>query len=270
VNWLLDNWKLLFDGAGGTAAIAFIAYVYKRWFDSPQQLSGQEGTLTAQGARVSDSPVASGSGITQNINSPTTINVGVPHPPPVPTTKTPQLDPKYNLRFVEAKSVQAHADQDVRIHESAQGLGDFLVSVVCFRNEPVVGKQVQEPMLKSHVTYKDKNGEEIADAPRGVWLGEYGETTHFELGKKKCLIIFVLSKQHTLIKVWNETYTTETSWMANGPLFRIGHDGLPGNVSSVEVRLMAHDICVLHVEFEVGSGIDGGPPKLILRNPSAA
>lgn len=269
MNWLSDNLKLLFEGVGGTATVALIGYFCKRWLESRQQPSGQEATLTAQGARGSDSPVASGSGITQNVNSPTTINVSLPHPSPVPTMTTPQpkTEPKNNIKFVEAKSVQAHSGlKDGKIHESPHEPGDFKISVACFRNEPVVGQRVQQPTLKSHIIYKDKNGEEITDVPRGVWLGELGETTVFESGKKKCLIIFLLSKQDTFKKLWNEEYHSETSWMAGGPVFQIKNEGIRGDVTSVEVRLMERDICVLQADFEVGQRIGGGLPKLILRN----
>jgi len=47
--------------------------------------SRQRAAINAQGAKVSDSPVASGSGITQKINSPTTFNLLVPtHAPSAP------------------------------------------------------------------------------------------------------------------------------------------------------------------------------------------
>jgi hypothetical protein len=271
VNWFSDNWKVLFDGVGGLAAVALIGYICKRWWESRQR-PGQGAALMAEQARVSDSPVASGSGITQNVNSPT-INVSIPHPSPVQATTAPQpiLKPKHNIKFIEAKSVQAHSGiKDGKIHESPQGLGEFHVGVVCFRNEPVVGKRVQEPTLKSHIIYKGKNGEEITDVPRGVWLGELGETTVFEAGKKECVIIFLLSNQNTLQKLWNEEYHSETSWMAGGPVFQIRNEGIRGDVTSVEVRLLAHDICVLSADFEVGSRIGGGLPTLILRNLSVA
>jgi hypothetical protein len=272
VNWLSDNWKVLFDGVGGMAAVAFIGYICKRWWASRQRPSGQGSTLMAERARVSDSPVASGSGITQNVNSPT-INVSIPHPSPVQATTAPQPEPKpkHNIKFIEAKSVQAHRGiEDGKIHESPQGPGEFQVCVVCFRNEPAIGKRVQEPTLKSHINYKGKNGEEINDVPRGVWLGELGETTVFESGKKKCLIIFLLSNLDAFKKLWNEEYHSETSWMAGGPVFQIRDEGMRGDVSSVEIRLLAHDICVLSADFEVGSRIGGGLPTLILRNLSVA
>jgi pyrimidine deaminase RibD-like protein len=179
--------------------------------------------------------------------------------------------PKHNISFVEAKSVQAHRGlSDGKIYESPQALGDLQVTVACFRNEPIVGRRVQQPTLKSHIIYKDKNGEEITDASRGVWLGSYGETTVFESGKKKCLIIFLLSNQDTLKKLWNETYTTDQSWMAGGPLFRINDEGIPGDVTSVEIRLLAQDICVLRAEFKVETRISGQLPKLTLCSLSVA
>jgi hypothetical protein len=266
VNWLSDNWKLLFGGVGGTAVVAFIGYFCKQWWESRQRPSGQGATLMSERARVSDSPVASGSRITQNVNSPT-INVSIPHPSPAQATTAPQPEPKpkHNIKFIEAKSVQAHSGiEDGKIHESPQGLGEFHVCVVCFRNEPVVGKRVQEPTLKSHIIYKDKNSAEITDVPRGVWLGELGETTVFESGKKKCLIIFLLSKQDTFKKLWNEEYHSETSWMAGGPVFQIRDEGIRGDVTSVEVRLLDHDICVLHAEFAVASRTPGALPMLTL------
>jgi hypothetical protein len=273
VNWLSDNWRLLFDGVGGTAVVTFIGYLCKQWWESRHRPSGEGATLMAERATVSDSPVASGSGNTQNINSPTTINVSLPHPSPVQaaTALQPQPKPRHNIEFIEAKSVQAHSGvKDGKIHESPQGLGEFHVGVVCFRNEPVVGKRVQEPTLKSHIIYKGKNGEEITDVPRGVWLGELGETTVFESGKKKCLIIFLLSNLDTFKKLWNEEYHSETSWMAGGPVFQIRDEGMRGDVTSVEVRLLDHNICTLQAVFEVGSRIGGGLPELILRSLSVA
>ena len=75
MKWLTENYKWLFDGVGGAAVLAVIIYVIHRLRPS-RRLQGNA-ALTAQGARVVNSPVASGSGITQTINSPT-INLSVP------------------------------------------------------------------------------------------------------------------------------------------------------------------------------------------------
>ena len=81
MDWLLQNYKWLFDGIGGVAVVALLGYAAKRFFGSKPKPAGQEASaaLTAQGAKVTDSPVASGSGIKQTVNSPTVnLNLGSP------------------------------------------------------------------------------------------------------------------------------------------------------------------------------------------------
>jgi hypothetical protein len=75
MNWLFNNWQILFGGIAGTAVVALIGWGLKRLFDSNKEPSGQ---LTAQGTTVSDSPVASGTGNSQRVNSPTNIFMGLP------------------------------------------------------------------------------------------------------------------------------------------------------------------------------------------------
>src|SRR5271169_180561 len=72
MNW----WEWVFSGVGVLAVTLII-----EWIRRGARPSGHEAMLTAQGARVSDSPVASGSNISQKINSPT-LNVSLPAPTP--------------------------------------------------------------------------------------------------------------------------------------------------------------------------------------------
>jgi len=76
MKWFSENYKWLFDGVAGASLLAVIGYVMHRFRGSRQG----NAVLTAQGANVVDSPVASGSGITQTINSPFTVNVALPTP----------------------------------------------------------------------------------------------------------------------------------------------------------------------------------------------
>jgi hypothetical protein len=76
MGWFSENYKWLFDGFAGAAVLAVIGYVLHHFRGSRNRQGAA--TLTAQGAKVESSPVASGSGITQTINSPTTINVSLP------------------------------------------------------------------------------------------------------------------------------------------------------------------------------------------------
>jgi len=185
-----------------------------------------------------------------------------------PHAPAPKTSPQQNLRFVGAKAITAHAGTNggAEIYESPQGLGDFQISILCFRNEAVVGQSIQEPHVNAHIVYKDKDGQEITDAPRGVWLEQYRDETIFEAGKKRCLVIFLLSSQDTLKKLWKETYTTETSWMAGGPLFRIRDEGISGDIASIEVSLLVDDACVLQAIFEVKPRQSGRLPELLLRS----
>jgi hypothetical protein len=77
MNWLSDNWKILFEGFGGAAAIALFGYLLRHWWERWRQPLGQEASLSAKAARVENSPVASGLGNTQNVNSPIfNVNIG--------------------------------------------------------------------------------------------------------------------------------------------------------------------------------------------------
>ena len=63
----------MFSGIGVLALALFIEWLRRRSRSS----SPQSASITAENAKVSDSPVASGTGIVQNINSPT-FNVSLP------------------------------------------------------------------------------------------------------------------------------------------------------------------------------------------------
>jgi hypothetical protein len=183
----------------------------------------------------------------------------------LPSTST-ATEPKTNFQFVETRAIRAHAGLgDSRIYESPQGLGDFQVSVVCFRNDAIVGKPVRQPNLKAHIVYKNKNGQEITDVPRGVWLDHYGESILFETGKRRCLILFLLSKQGTVMKVWNDSYRTSQSWMSGGPSFRIRTEAMSENVASVEVNLLGREVCFLQAVFDVKPHDSDGLPSLSLK-----
>ena len=69
--WLSDNYKWLFDGVAGAAAIAILAYLAKRLSKPETPPLGQktQATLNAHRSTVTNSPVASGSGINQTVDA---------------------------------------------------------------------------------------------------------------------------------------------------------------------------------------------------------
>jgi hypothetical protein len=210
--------------------------------------------------------------VKQEANPTQNVYVGREYAPPPPQSlpAVPQPKPQPNIRFVEAKSVTAHAGMPGGniLYESPQSLGDYQVSVVCFRNDAIPGQKIHEPSIKTHIVYRDKDGKEITDAPRGVWLGLSGESTIFESGQKKCTIVFLLSNQGTLKKLWNESYHSPNSWMSGGPLFRIRDEGIPEEVASVEINLLSHSSCLLRASFDVKTSEADKLPTLVLSSIS--
>lgn len=199
-------------------------------------------------------------------------------PSPSPPQPTPQK--KHNIHFVEIRSLSAHyAIGGGELYESPPGDGglrrppfvrpeDFLVAIVCFRNDAIVGQDLRRPTLTAHIMYKDESGSELTDAPRGVWLGERGAATAFIAGEKRCLVVFGLTKQNTLSKFWNETYTTSQSW-SHGPSLRIRDGEIPETLSSIEVRLLERDTCLVHAVLEVKRRSKNKLPELKLASFSA-
>lgn len=210
--------------------------------------------------------------VQQTANPTINVNIGTPtssQPLSEPLPLTPE--PKHNIHFLEAKSVKAHSGlSDGQIYESPQGLGDYMVSIVCFRNDPIIGQSVQQPRLKAHIIYKDKNGHELTDAPRGVWANHSGEAVRFETAQRKCLVVLLFSNQGTWMKVWNEAHTPPRHFPTRGPIFLIRSEGISQNIASIEIELLAEDVCVAHAAFDVSPGPAGQLPTLVRRSFSVA
>jgi len=209
--------------------------------------------------------------VQQTANPTINVNIGTPNssqPISEPLPSTPE--PKHNIHFLEAKSVKAHSGlNDGRIYESAQGLGDFAVSIVCFRNDPIIGQSVQQPRLKAHIIYKDKNGQEITDVSRGVWVNHYGEAVRFETAQRKCLIVLLFSSQGTWMKVWNEAHTPPRHFRTR-EIFLVRSEGISQNIASIEIELLTEDVCVAHAEFDLSTNAAGQLPTLTRRSFSVA
>ncbi len=206
----------------------------------------------------------------RHVSTVKTLADAVPQPTFGRATQPP-LKSQYNINFVEATSTTSHLGEpsNSTMHESPQRLGDFQISVIRFRNDVVVGQKVEEPSLTCHIIYRDQDGKEITDVPRGVWLDHYGESVDFELGKKRSVVIFLLAKQGTVKKLWNESYFTSTSWMADGrPSFRIRDEGIRGETASVEISLLSGTSCVLQAIFDLEEREDGKLPTLKLKSTS--
>jgi hypothetical protein len=114
MHWLSENFKWLFDGFAGLVVTAVAGYLIR--FFQKRSSEHQSGTaaLNTQGAKVTNSPVASGSHISQNINSPT-LNLSLP---------TPSFGAPGRERYKEWREL---IDE---IHESIEQMGYAFVPIV--------------------------------------------------------------------------------------------------------------------------------------------
>jgi hypothetical protein len=103
VTWLSENYKWLFDGVAGAAAVTFVVFLVQRLFRSARP-AHQPASVRAQGAKVTKSPVASGSRITQTINETHYHN----YPEKLPE-QTGDLD-----RTEEKKALAAHPTEEAQ------------------------------------------------------------------------------------------------------------------------------------------------------------
>jgi hypothetical protein len=194
VNWLSDNWKLLFDGVGGAAAVAIIGYVCKRWlWPQPPE---QGANLTAQGASVHESPVASGSGITQTIGDthnhfyPLASAAAVESTPPSPPPQ-PRLDESASLTPLPAREVLVHLDRGT-LYEASTDLESARKAVALpFKNvsKPTRQQTPRASSVTASLTFKNADA---SDGPRinhGVWLGRFQYATTFDSGATHELLI---------------------------------------------------------------------------------
>ncbi|MBZ5723147.1 MAG: hypothetical protein LAO03_22640 [Acidobacteriia bacterium] len=165
--------------------------------------------------------------------------------------------PQPNIHFIEATVADIRPGLD---------LGDFTAAVACFRNERIVGQKIEQPTVRAQIIYKDHHGNEFTDVSNGVWTEDPLISPLFATGERKCLILFLLSNQGRLKKLWKEAYTTSHSWMSGGSSIRIRDEDVKGKIAVVEVRLLNDhtDIGLLDTLFDVEDYQSGELPSFKL------
>jgi hypothetical protein len=184
VNWLLDNWKILFSGVAGTAAVALIGYLLKRLWEPKPQPSG----LNAQGAKVLESPVASGTGNVQRVNSPDIYHIGSTQPViPQPRSLEPKAaKPPKRLTTGLTRTLPVSVAQDDRFNVDVDGRPAVLAQ---FTNEPDEEGQNMQVTAKARVVYYDENDKELCRVNDGCWLRERLNTKTFGYDESHELIL---------------------------------------------------------------------------------
>jgi hypothetical protein len=231
----LDNWKILFSGVAGTAVVAVIGYLLRRLIARTAEPSGQ---VTAQGGKVSDSPVASGTGNIQRVNSPTTIyNVSSPLPV-IPEPRSPEpkpVKPPKRLTTGLTRTVSISIDLDDRFNADRDGRPAVLAQ---FTNEPDEAGQNMQVTAKARIVYFDENEVELCRINDGCWLQERLNSKSFDYDESHELILGTVVDDvlHAVKNVrTQENYYAEQDDGADGV-------AIPGFTSgTVDVRLTNKD-----------------------------
>jgi hypothetical protein len=186
MNWLSENYKWVFDGIGAAALIGLIAWLWRRFFKEPAEKTNT--SLTAKDSQVTNSPVASGSGIIQNV-----IHFQ-PQPAPspalsVPTVPATQDKPRPNMQQVGARVDPVNEFSSSRLVEDPTGKAQaFLIQ---FTNEARLDKPNAGAPIKALLIYENDGVEVFRTI--GSWMaGDFDDWVMFRVDESRRLIVGVL------------------------------------------------------------------------------
>lgn len=211
MHWLSENYKWLFDGVAGAVVVAIIGYVIHRFVSSGNQVG--TATLTAQDAKVTNSPVASGHSNAQIVNSPT-VNVLLPSQTST-TASQEQKEQPPRLSFVQARSVLLLQSNIGVWHEASTNLGQAHRGLVAqFRNRPnAVGQQAPKASsVTANLIFKSPDSPEELHINHAVWLGRYEHFTSFASGETHQLLLAVKLIPYVTFENPNTTNPFRRRW----------------------------------------------------------
>jgi hypothetical protein len=189
MNW----WEWVFSGIGALILGLFIEKLRRR-----SRTSGLEATVTAKGAKVSGSPVASGTGITQVVTETHHHHYGPAEAPPKAPVELPLPQPEAVHALREAlpsSQVIATATRLIRVGRWGQqewsDRGPYLdqeALVIQFTNEIAPGYQNSQPMVRSSLVYSDEQNNEVLRITGG-WVNEKTDLAPFRLEESHNLLV---------------------------------------------------------------------------------
>jgi hypothetical protein len=182
MNWLSGHFWQLFEGVGGAALVGLVFFVLQRFLNTPAEET--TATLTAHDAKVSGSPVASGSGIIQNV-----IHVGqpLPTPTPAPAAISPQPKPRPNMRMTRT-GVAYVSERENIWRENEQDADPALI--IQFTNEARPGVRNVGAPVQASLVYKD--GQAEVERLIGGWVNATSDYTEFRVDESHKLIVGIL------------------------------------------------------------------------------
>jgi hypothetical protein len=194
MNW----WEWVFSGIG-----VLILGLLLEWWRRRSRPSGDDAALTAQGAKVSDSPVASGSGITQVVTATHHHYYGqteaaaetqsaAPTPPPPELVRIPREEASPSSRVIVTATRVIYVTQTGQSKWSeGRPNFDYEAIVIQFTNEAAPGYRNSQPLLRPSLVYSDEQNNELLRITGG-WVNEETDLAHFRLEESHNLLVGVL------------------------------------------------------------------------------
>jgi hypothetical protein len=255
VDWLSNNWKLLFEGVGGTAAVAIIGYVCKLLF-WPQS-SGQDASLTAQGARVSESPVASGSDIVQTVGG--THHYYYSLAVAQPSAIDPASEPKQqniesaSLSPLSAQEVYLDQNSGVWLRASANFDTADRAIVLPFKNVPnPQGQRTSRAnAVSSRLVFKNAHNSDETHVNHGVWLGHFQYAATFNSGVTHELLVALKGVPFVTFENPNAHNPFAQRRRRSGMSISSPQKKPVWNIGTVEIVLVdSHNVTMFHGMFD--------------------
>lgn len=196
MQWLSD-YKWLFDGVAGAAAIAILGYFFRKWWSRSRDQQDQQSILTAQGAKVANSPVASGSNNTQTVHAPTihahTVHYG--HDPSSPAVSPaqnaipsaiPKARPNLKIEAIKIGKIALQGDIWTMSPGSTWNREPLFRALLAdISNVPTESENTITAKLKAAVRI---GGQTYSPLP---WLEEYTNTVYLEPAARKAIVLAV-------------------------------------------------------------------------------
>jgi hypothetical protein len=248
VTWITDNWKILFSGVLGTAVVAVIGHYLREWHSSRKVRV--PASLTAQGARVDRTAVASGATINQTIGD--THHHHYPSPnPPETSEAVPAAEPetvRANIKITGCRTVPIRTGLDGSFYQpDAIGAGDQACIVAVTNDARRAGPNIGAT-VKATLIFRD--GQQEILRGMGCWLGQLSGYVQFRVDDSYNVVVSVRI---------NANFSVPTKRRV---VYGVGHVSFPTDPNYLEpdrmtvaVRLTDGDTGDLYdeKEFEVSS-----------------
>jgi hypothetical protein len=175
---------------------------------------------------------------------------------------TPLSEPARKVEPPEVKPLPSHTS---RLNKFSQFAGDTPMLLVPFRNDSVVGQDLE---FSAHIIYRTCDGKEIADVARGTWfpLTRNPLYTNFETGMTREIAVLFFAE--------GKPFKPILHWLQEGSGRRVIRfpevwpkpDEINDAISIIEVRLLSDDNEPLIFQFDISKDNANPFPSLLWRD----